>query len=92
MYVCTNAPFVGLTCYSSDHLRGISEKDGDVGALQTHQSKQDCLTDSESDNEDGYSGPDRKPSMARVRKILSAPPPPPKEEPIQRNLLPYRIL
>ena len=84
MYVCIFM-YVGLTCYSSDHLRGLLEKDGDVGALQTHQSKQDCLTDSESDNEDGYSGPDRKPSMGRVRKILTAPPPPPKEEPAQRN-------
>lgn len=87
LYVCT-VLFVGLSCYSSDHLRGLLEKDGDVGALQTHQAKQDCLTDSESDNEDGYSGPDRKPSMARVRKILSAPPPPPpKEEPAQRNFV-----
>ena len=72
----------GLSCYSSDHLRGLLEHDADVSALQNKQSKQDCLTDSESDNEEAYNGPEKKPSMARVKKILTAPPPPPKEDPV----------
>lgn len=71
----------GLCCYSSDHLRGLTEKDGDIAPLQQKQDKQDCLTDSESDNEEVYHSSHSKPSMARVKAILTAPPPKPKEEP-----------
>lgn len=64
----------GLFCYNKDHLRGVVEKDPDVAPLQAKQSKHDYLTDSESDDEDGYN--DFKPSMKRVRQILKAPPAP----------------
>jgi hypothetical protein len=43
------------------------------------QDKRDYLTDSESDNEDGYG--DFKPSIARVRKLLKPPPPKVEEAP-----------
>jgi hypothetical protein len=43
------------------------------------QDKKDYLTDSESDNEDGYG--DFKPSIARVRKLLKPPPPKVEEAP-----------
>mmetsp|Transcript_14133 Transcript_14133/g.19328 ORF Transcript_14133/g.19328 Transcript_14133/m.19328 type:complete len:834 (-) Transcript_14133:1368-3869(-) len=72
----------GLCCYSEDHLRGLAERDADVGPLQSKQDKQDCLTDSESDNEDAYAAGGR-PDMQKVRKLLSAPlvaPPPVKED------------
>jgi hypothetical protein len=67
----------GLGCYAKDYLRGTIEWDADVPALQQQQDKRDYLTDSESDDEgaDAYGGMDFKPSMTRVRKILSAPPP-----------------
>ena len=63
----------GLGCYSRDHLRGPLEWDADVPPLQQRQDKRDYLTDSESDNEDGYG--DFKPTLARVRKLLIPPPP-----------------
>ena len=64
----------GLTCYAVDHLRAPLERDKEIRSLQIKQDKHDYLTDSESDNEDGYG--DFKPTMARVKKLLEPPPPP----------------
>ena len=74
----TDRHLSGLNCYARDHLRGPLEKDPDIAPLQTRQDKADYLTDSESDNEDGYTN--FKPTMERVRKILH--PPPKKVEPV----------
>jgi hypothetical protein len=63
-------------------LRGLTEKDADVGPLQIQQDRQDCLTDSESDNEEAYAAAGL-PDLKKVRKILSTPfvvPPPVKED------------
>lgn len=64
----------GLGCYSKDHLRAPLEKDAEIKPLQRAQDKKDYLTDSESDNEDGYG--DFKPTMEKVKKLLVPPPPP----------------
>ncbi len=64
----------GLCCYSRDHLRAPLEADGEIKPLQKAQDKKDYLTDSESDNEDGYG--DFKPTMEKVKKLLVPPPPP----------------
>lgn len=68
----------GLTCFSKDHLRSAFEHDAEVPPLQQALDKKDYLTDSESDNEDGYG--EFKPTIERVRKILQPPPPPKVEE------------
>lgn len=68
----------GLHCFVRDHIRGTVERDEEVAPLQSRQDKQDCLTDSESDNEDSYRT--AKPSLAIVRQILKPPPPVVKEE------------
>ena len=70
----------GLGCFSKDHLRGPLEREStsEVAPLQTQQDKRDYLTDSESDNEDGYG--DFKPTLERVRKLLLPPPPKKVEE------------
>jgi hypothetical protein len=60
----------GLFCYIQDHERGTLQRDPEVAALQSKQNKADCLTDSESDNEDGYG--QSKPTIKRVRQILRA--------------------
>lgn len=64
----------GLFCYRRDHLRAPLERDGEIKPLQRCQDKKDYLTDSESDNEDGYG--DFKPTMEKVKKLLIPPPPP----------------
>eukprot|EP01034_Spumella_vulgaris_P029722 gene29722-36814_t len=66
----------GLLCYANDHLRGPVERDRDLAPLQSKQDKADYLTDSESDEEDGYG--EVRPSIARVKQILR--PPAQKEE------------
>ena len=58
----------GLHCFANDHTRNLDENDPDVAALQSGKSKDDHLTDSESDDEDVYAG--SKPSLARAREIL----------------------
>lgn len=58
----------GLHCFANDHTRNLDEDDTDVAALQGAKSKEDHLTDSESDDEDAYSG--EKPSLVRAREIL----------------------
>ena len=68
----------GLSCFSRDHRRSAAERDPEVPPLQQALDKKDYLTDSESDNEDGYG--DFKPSVQRVRKILQPPPPAKVEE------------
>ena len=61
----------GTNCYSKDHLRGTIENDEDIAPLQIKQDKLDCLTDSESDNEDSYRV--AKPSLLQVRQLLRPP-------------------
>jgi hypothetical protein len=68
----------GLHCYANDHLRGTTEHDPDIPPLQRALDRKDYLTDSESDNEDGYG--DFKPTLERVRKILVPPAPAKVEE------------
>ena len=58
----------GLHCFANDHTRNLDEEDRDVAPLQSGKAKEDCLTDSESDDEDAYSGD--KPSLAKAREIL----------------------
>lgn len=74
----------GLSCYRRDHLRAPLERDGEIKPLQRCQDKKDYLTDSESDNEDGYG--DFKPTMEKVKKLL-IPPPPPKVQLMQSGSL-----
>jgi hypothetical protein len=60
----------GLYCFSNDHKRGMLDPDPDVAPLQSRLAKEDYLTDSESDDEDGYAG--EAPSLAKVRALLQA--------------------
>jgi hypothetical protein len=60
----------GLNCFEVDHYRGLHDHDSDVRQLQQRQDAADHLTDSESDEEDAYQVP--KPTVRRIRKLLSA--------------------
>ena len=66
----------GLFCFSRDHSRSLTEYDPDLGPLQSKNDSADHLTDSESDNEDGYAVVN--PTIFRARSIVH---PPPKSEP-----------
>lgn len=59
----------GLHCLKADHLRALTDPDPEVGPLQNRQAKADCLTDSESDEDEKYAVP--VPSMRTVKKLLS---------------------
>jgi hypothetical protein len=47
----------GLCCFENDHKRTLTQHDPDIRPLTYKQDKQDILTDSESDDEDGYKKP-----------------------------------
>jgi len=68
----------GLFCMSNDHQRALTEEDHDVRPLQNRLAREDCLTDSESDEEESYHIP--PPSMDLVKQVLRPPTPPPAEE------------
>ena len=59
----------GLHCLKADHCRALTDPDPEVAPLQNRQAKADCLTDSESDEDEKYTVP--VPSMRTVRKLLS---------------------
>ena len=58
----------GLYCFANDHMRTIDDPDVDVAPLQSGKAREDCLTDSESDDEEAYAL--EKPSLVRARQIL----------------------
>jgi hypothetical protein len=47
----------GLCCFENDHKRTLTQHDPDIRPLTYKQDKHDILTDSESDDEDGYKKP-----------------------------------
>lgn len=59
----------GLQCLRKDHLRSLTGHDPDITPLQHKQAKADCLTDSESDEEDKYTAP--LPSLRNARSLLA---------------------
>lgn len=59
----------GLQCLKNDHLRTLTGADQDIAPLQYKQAKADCLTDSESDEEDKYTAP--IPSLRSARSLLA---------------------
>lgn len=59
----------GLHCLKNDHHRAVTDPDPEVASLQNRQAKADCLTDSESDEDDKYAAP--VPSMRTVKSLLS---------------------
>eukprot|EP01031_Cornospumella_fuschlensis_P026322 gene26322-31798_t len=61
----------GLNCFARDTDRTLLQWDLDIAPLQAQQAKEDVLTDSDSDNEEAYAS--EKPSMALVKRLLSAP-------------------
>lgn len=65
----------GLNCFFFDHTRGLTAIDPDLPSLQHKLDKADQLTDSESDDDDGYVGV--RPSNKVVKEILAKVPPPP---------------
>ena len=58
----------GLYCFARDHLRTLVEDDVDIAPPQQAQDKGDVLTDSESDDDEGYVA--ERPSIARARNIF----------------------
>lgn len=58
----------GLYCFSRDHLRSLVEEDLDVAPPQFAQDQGDVLTDSESDDDEGYVA--ERPSIQRARKLF----------------------
>jgi hypothetical protein len=58
----------GLYCFARDHLRALADDDADVAPAQVAQDKSDVLTDSESDDDDGYVA--ERPSIMRTRLIF----------------------
>jgi len=58
----------GMYCFSRDHLRSLTELDLDVAPPQMAQDKGDVLTDSESDDDDGYVAD--RPSIQWARRIF----------------------
>lgn len=65
----------GLHCFARDHTRSLTEDDPDIAPLQQGQDKGDVLTDSESDDDDGYVA--ERPSIQLARKIFREPAPAP---------------
>jgi hypothetical protein len=59
----------GLRCLKNDHLRSLTGQDPDITPLQHKQAKADCLTDSESDEEDKYTAP--IPSLRSAKSLLA---------------------
>jgi hypothetical protein len=59
----------GLQCLKNDHMRSLTGVDPDITPLQHKQAKADCLTDSESDEEDKYTAP--IPSLRCARSLLA---------------------
>jgi hypothetical protein len=57
-----------MYCFSRDHLRSLVEDDADIAPLQVAQDKGDVLTDSESDDDDGYVA--ERPSITKAKKIF----------------------
>jgi len=64
----TDRHLSGMYCFSRDHLRSLVENDVDIAPLQVAQDKGDVLTDSESDDDDGYVA--ERPSIAKAKKIF----------------------
>jgi hypothetical protein len=62
----------GLCCSSLDHRRALGAEELAVTSLQQRLAREDYLTDSESDDDEGYQ--DLKPTFAGVRDILRPPP------------------
>ena len=58
----------GLYCFSRDHLRSLYEDDFDVAPPQFAQDQGDVLTDSESDDDEGYVA--ERPSMQGARRLF----------------------
>lgn len=58
----------GLNCFANDSGRSLMEDDVDVAPQQVRQDKGDVLTDSESDDDNGYVA--ELPSILRARKIF----------------------
>lgn len=58
----------GMVSFASDHLRALMEDDPDIAPPQVGQDKADVLTDSESDDDDGYVI--ERPSIMRARRIF----------------------
>jgi hypothetical protein len=58
----------GMNCFARDHYRGLGDIDADIPNLQVKQDIADNLTDSESDDEEGYVAP--APSISLIRKLL----------------------
>lgn len=65
----------GLFCFAQDHTRGTMDPDPEVTPLQSRLAREDYLTDSESDDEDGYAS--EVVTLASVRALLRAHKPPP---------------
>ena len=61
----------GLNCFARDHTRSLIEDDPDIAPLQQGQDKGDVLTDSESDDDDGYVA--ERPSIHLARRIFREP-------------------
>ncbi len=62
----------GLHCFEQDHLRMLSERDHDLEARQHRQDNLDILTDSESDDEQGYIAPPVTIEKARLLSRVTA--------------------
>lgn len=68
----------GLNCFLFDHTRALLAMDPEVPSLQSKLDRADELTDSESDEENGYVS--LRPSLTLVKDILKKTPPP---EPVE---------
>jgi hypothetical protein len=60
----------GLCCFDRDHKRTLTQWDSDIKPLTYKQDKHDVLTDSESDDEDGYKK--MPPTLKQVQAALRA--------------------
>ena len=78
----------GLFCFAQDHTRGTKDPDPEMAPLQSRLAREDYLTDSESDDEDGYAS--EVVTLSNVRALLRAHKPPPKEVPVEEKAKPAK--
>jgi hypothetical protein len=60
----------GLFCFANDHTRATMDPDPEMAPLQSRLAREDYLTDSESDDEDGYVS--EVVTLTQVRALLQA--------------------